>query len=625
MALMQKITDGFASLLSGIGTAQDKNAANGYVLDGRFCASYVQAEVAYRTSWLVRKGHDLPPFDMTREWRRWQADDGQIEKLEAEEKRLDLKRKVRMALIWARLYGGGALILGFKARLGQPSDPLDLSRITTGDLEFVHVVSRHQISYTEIDKNPLSATRGLPKMWSMSGGAAVANIHPSRVVPFIGQPVPTGAIGADQFWGDPLLTSVWDAVTNADLVQAIIPALLQVARTRTLKVPGFMSQIGTAEYEQRFMKRVQLDAQSQSLLNTSVIDAEEDIETTQVSFADLTDIERQKLMIAAAAFNIPATKFLGESAKGMNATGQGDEDNYNAEISSQQENDLQPTMEPVLDEALIRSALGARPANVRYVWAPLAEVEPKEAAEIEKLEAETVAIYAKENIVPPDALATTAQNRLMESGRWPGLEQAIAESKVELDFDPVEEPDPSALTQGVEPEVDTPRRSAANDAAPRTLYVRRDVLNHAEITAWAKGQGFATTVGEKMHVTVLYSKTPVDWIKMGENWSGDGKGNLTLQPGGPRVVEPLGPNGAIVLLFSSTELQWRHRNMIEAGASSDFSEYTAHTTITWDLGDVDLAKVVPYRGPILLGPEIFEEIKEDWRAGLIEDAKPTES
>jgi hypothetical protein len=49
---------------------------------------------------------------MTRAWRDWQANADDIQKLEAEEKRLQLKMKCQRALVLARLYGGSALILG---------------------------------------------------------------------------------------------------------------------------------------------------------------------------------------------------------------------------------------------------------------------------------------------------------------------------------------------------------------------------------------------------------------------------------------------------------------------------------------------------------------------------------
>ena len=75
---------------------------------------------------------------------------------------------------------------------------------------------------------------------------------------------------------------------------------------------------------------------------------------------------------------------------------------------------------------------------------------------------------------------------------------------------------------------------------PRSLYVRRDVLNPKDIMKWAKAQGFATVVPD-MHVTVMYSKQPVDWIKVGaDEFRSSEDGTLSIAPGGPRVVERFG-------------------------------------------------------------------------------------
>lgn len=150
-------------------------------------------------------------------------------------------------------------------------------------------------------------------------------------------------------------------------------------------------------------------------------------------------------------------------------------------------------------------------------------------------------------------------------------------------------------------------------AAPRTLYVRRDVKNSKDIISWAKGQGFKTTLpADELHVTIMYSKSPVDWMKMGQDFSMDSKGEITIQEGGARLVEPLGTEGAVVLMFSSTTLSWRHQDMKNNGASFDWPEYQPHITISYEAGDLDLKKVEPYRGKIVLGPEVFEEVKEDW-------------
>ena len=136
----------------------------------------------------------------------------------------------------------------------------------------------------------------------------------------------------------------------------------------------------------------------------------------------------------------------------------------------------------------------------------------------------------------------------------------------------------------------------------------RKVINGAEIIAWAKSQGFEFTVpAADLHVTVAYSRNPVDWMKVGESWSGDGKGQLKIAPGGARLIDKFG-EGAVVLLFNSSELAWRHVSIVEAGASWDWPDYQPHITFTYEPGTVDIDKVEPYRGVIELGPEIFEEL-----------------
>lgn len=157
-----------------------------------------------------------------------------------------------------------------------------------------------------------------------------------------------------------------------------------------------------------------------------------------------------------------------------------------------------------------------------------------------------------------------------------------------------------------------PKRKPKKNAAPRSLYIRRDVINAGEITKWAKSQGFKTVM-KGLHVTLAYSSSPVDWMLIPDpSQFGlvNDDGRIEVTPGGPRVVEPLGPKGAIVLLFNSAVLQWRHQDLHSVlGLTSDYPKYQPHITITYDPGELDLSTVEPYTGKIVLGPEIFEEIK----------------
>lgn len=167
----------------------------------------------------------------------------------------------------------------------------------------------------------------------------------------------------------------------------------------------------------------------------------------------------------------------------------------------------------------------------------------------------------------------------------------------------------------------------ASDAEPKTLYVNRPLKNAAAVIAWAHSAGFKKTLpADDMHVTIAFSRTPVDWMKTGSHYNiaPDGKAiaDLTVPAGGARVLERFGEaKDAVVLLFNSSRLSWRHEDIKAAGASWDWLDYQPHITITYDGADVDLSKIEPYKGELVFGPEEFAEID---KTSLVGDAALTE-
>ena len=152
----------------------------------------------------------------------------------------------------------------------------------------------------------------------------------------------------------------------------------------------------------------------------------------------------------------------------------------------------------------------------------------------------------------------------------------------------------------------------------RTLYVHRKLLNANAVRAWAREQGFETlVVPEQMHVTVAFSREPVDWGRLTPD------GDAMVVASAPTEVETLAPRGnpkggAAVLRFESPELTARRQEIKDAGASYDFPEYRPYVILTYGLIP-DLAAVEPYRGPLIFGPEAFEEVIEDWDQTVAED------
>lgn len=150
----------------------------------------------------------------------------------------------------------------------------------------------------------------------------------------------------------------------------------------------------------------------------------------------------------------------------------------------------------------------------------------------------------------------------------------------------------------------------------RPLYVNRPLLNGEDVIAWAKGHGFETTLpAEDMHVTVAYSREPVDWTRFAPRTD-----ELRVEASPTRNVAQLGDLGAMVLLFSSESLARRHQAFRAGGASWDHDGYRPHITISYNGPDIDPKDIVPYDGPLIFGPEEFEEITEGWAEGVTEKA-----
>lgn len=654
MGNLARFADGLANLFSRLGTGADRNTHSTYFVP---VVSQPLAEAAYRSSWLARKIHDLPPFEMTREGRDWQAEKEQIEALEATEQRVQLWPKIRQALTVARLHGGSAIILGVRAGGSMnPEAPLDVTRVGKDGLRYAIVASRYQLSAPQgMENDPESDFFGQPAMYEMQGArGGRIRIHPSRVLPFHGAPLPPGMASMsaiDAFWGDPLLVAIKSAIDNSETSQAAVATLLHEMKQDVISIPGLTEQISTEENEGAVAARIEAITRFKSMFNALLLDGgdpenagagKEEWETRQLSFAQHPELLRQFLGIVAGAADIPVTRLMGEAPGGLQSTGKGEQDDFDRMIGSKQGAEIKPNLLR-LDEILLRSALGSRPPEIYWEFSPLRPVDEAQASEIEKREAETVNAYAASNLIPTEALAKAVQNRMVESGRWPGLDKALEEAEAAGKLPPKvageeagdEGADPNAPpandneTQQVVSQLEqrgTVTRDQAialvADAAPRSLYVHRKLLNAAEFIAWAKAAGFETTTpGDELHVTIAYSRHPVDWIKAGgDSWGSDDDGNLRIAPGGPRLVEALGDKGAVVLLFASPRLSWRHEDIKSlSGAVSDYDDYQPHVTITYNRPDgLDLRAIEPYRGALEFGPEIFEEVTDGWEQTVTE-------
>ena len=194
--------DGLKNILSGLGGSADKlaNTTFSAVITDRS-----QLDLAYRGDWIARKGVDIPAFDSCREWRSWQMDRDDIGKVETLESKLMIQQKTMRTMQRARLYGGGALVIGVDD--GQTQDkPLAMDKVREGSLKFVHSVSRFDLTPGRTVRDINSEYYGQPEYYEQTGaGVGTIRFHPSRVIRFLGNTILDDFNSADG-WSDSVLS-----------------------------------------------------------------------------------------------------------------------------------------------------------------------------------------------------------------------------------------------------------------------------------------------------------------------------------------------------------------------------------------------------------------------------------
>lgn len=616
MGKVLQFVDGLRNALTGQGTSRDARTASAYCATRALTQPEIHA--AYSGSGLLKKIIQIPPLDMVREWRDWSGlDDDQAALVWDEEKRLGLREKAQLAETLRGL-GGAAFILGLP---GLPSEPAPKT-IGTGQLAYINVVSRWHLTFTQLQDDARLPGYGEPVMWQMQTAAGQQNIHPSRVVTFRAD-TSASLISAqissdDAYWGESRLQQVLDAVKDSDTARASFAALLHKARLTRIGIPNLSEIVATADGEARIGARLGMIALAESMYNAAVYDSgngadgpAEKIDDIAYSFVGAKDVINAYGEFACAVSDIPATRLLGRAPEGMNSSGDSQQKDWGKLVRAKQTLELGPCLD-LVDAYMVPSALGKAEPNASYAFAPLDIESDKERADRFAKQMEAADKLAGLNAMPEQAFNRGIQSLMIAEGYLPELEAALSEipddERYGIVADPSADTNPDG-TKGGDPVISAAGGTstippvAANDATPRPLYVMRRVLNRAELQSWATEQGIGELQSD-LHVTIAASRQPVDWMAAQEDWPDNDKGEIIVKPGGPRLVEPLGSKTA-VLLFASSHLSYRHERIKQAGASWDFPEFQPHVSLTEE--PVDLSAVEPYRGKIVLGPEVFEE------------------
>lgn len=372
----QRTSDGLQNLVSGLGTALGKRAHNTFRFD--VMGDYGELEAAYQSNWLARQIVDIPADDMTREWRTIKCKDA--EAIRTAEDYLGVPQMVNEALSWARLYGGSAILMLTNQDLEKP---LDLKRVGKGDLQRLVVFDRYEMFPVSINTwNPLAENFLAPEYYTIYQGNQ--RIHWTHFARFLGAKLPRRQRIQTWGWGDSELRKCLEDIKDTVSAKDGIAELMQEANVDVITREGLTEELST-DQENRIEQRYRLFSQMKGIVKLALLDGEESYDRKTLSLTGVAPVLENLMVWISGAAQIPHTRLFGDSASGLNATGDGDLKNYYDAIRSKQNSQLDRPMS-VLDQVLVRSAIGSMPEDYNYDWNRLYQPNRKEEAEAHKIE-----------------------------------------------------------------------------------------------------------------------------------------------------------------------------------------------------------------------------------------------
>ena len=388
MTTTRKNVDGLENVVSGLGTSKSKRMSNRWVTD--MLNDWQQLDAAYQTNWIARAICDNPAEDMTREWRRIKSEGA--EEIESLEKELCVVDNIQEAIAWANLYGGSGILM----LTGQDlTMPLNVEAIKKGDLTKLVVFDRWDLRGGSINITDILADNYLqPNFYNIRHG--VQQIHHSHFVRIPGERLPRRWQEQTQGWGDSVLRKCIDDIADMVAAKDGIAELMQEANIDVITREGLIDELG-ADEDDAIVKRYDLFSRMKSVVNMALLDGGEKLERATLNLSGVAPILEHFITWISGCAKQPVTRLFGTSAKGMNATGEGDEGVYNDRIRSLQTK--LGTSLRTLDEVLVRSALGHFPDSFDYIWNPLKQLDTLQLAQSGQLRAQTHNMYLGDGIV----------------------------------------------------------------------------------------------------------------------------------------------------------------------------------------------------------------------------------
>ena len=397
----------------------------------RMTDNYALLNSLYRDNWIVQNVVGIIPDDMVGKWFALSGAVGPEAMRRFQQVQADtaLRESVNEGLRWGRLYGGAAGLIMLRGQEGLLDRPLDLESILPGTFQGLYILDRWCGITPEMGLVYDGRGRMVPEYYAITGesGITVARVHHSRIIRFLGRELPYLERMAELYWGESEVEALYQDVVKHNNVAANMAALTFRANVDTMEVSNLdqLFSLGSGEMQRRFWNTMQAQSVMQSNFGLRLVNKGDQIKNTQYTFTGLHEVHEAMCLDLCGASHIPMTKLFGRSPAGMNATGEGDLQNYYDYVDALRESKLRPILRQLLP-VLAMSAWGCVPEGLEITFPSLWTPKADEMAKIARDKAETIVTVFQAGLL----MADTAQKELKRLADEAGLFGSITDEEI---------------------------------------------------------------------------------------------------------------------------------------------------------------------------------------------------
>lgn len=371
-----KLQNSFTGLVSGVMSQSNLTSFNPALQNNIYAPltiNWTLLMYMYKTHGIIQTMIDMPVLDALRgglELHSDHLDQEEIGELEDALEEDGVLNAIGDAFIWARLFGGGALIVNTESAY---DEELTVDEIEEGG----------KVEFYDACRWELGADSRIPK--SGFYNFYEKRVHASRVMTIVGKRAPFILRAQLSDWGMSEIERVLEDFNSYIRGKNVIYEIMQEAKVDVYMLEGLKAQLASSTGTAITTSRVQQMNQLKNFSNALVMDKNDEYLQKQLSFAGLSDMMAENRIGIASALRMPLSKIFGISAAGFNS-GEDDIENYNAMVESEVRQPMKPIVRKIL-QMKVRSLFGDD-LDINFKFKPLRILSAKDEEDIKRSKSE---------------------------------------------------------------------------------------------------------------------------------------------------------------------------------------------------------------------------------------------